>query len=130
GVEGTAALFAHGHVLRILAARWLSLPPQYGRYLALDTASLSMLGHEREFPVVRSWHEPYDFVEGPLRTRSSPMPMPSPLAQRIGSPLRLARPWPPVVASFSPSAAGTRRGKCFEHLPPSSFPGHRYTSFR
>lgn len=65
GVEGAVALFAHGHVLRILAARWLVLPPQYGRYLALDTASLSMLGHEREFPVVRSWNERYDLVEVP-----------------------------------------------------------------
>jgi len=64
-VEGAVALFAHGHVLRILAARWLVLPPQYGRYLALDTASLSLLGHEREFPVVRSWNERYDLVEVP-----------------------------------------------------------------
>src|SRR5262249_37002940 len=48
GVEGTAALFAHGHVLRILAARWLGLPPQYGRCLALDTPPLSMLGHAAE----------------------------------------------------------------------------------
>jgi probable phosphoglycerate mutase len=63
--EGAVVLFAHGHVLRILAARWLVLPPQYGRYLALDTASLSMLGHEREFPVVRSWNERYDLVEVP-----------------------------------------------------------------
>ncbi len=64
-IEGAVALFAHGHVLRILAARWLRLPPLHGRYLALDTASLSMLGHEHGFPVVRFWNERYDLVEAP-----------------------------------------------------------------
>ena len=57
GADGDVALFAHGHVLRILAARWLGLPPQAGRYLALDTASLGRLGHEHGQPVVRSWNE-------------------------------------------------------------------------
>ena len=64
-VNGAVALFAHGHVLRILAARWLRLPPLFGRYLALDAPSLSMLGHEREFPVVRFWNERYDLLEVP-----------------------------------------------------------------
>jgi len=64
-VDGDVALFAHGHVLRILAARWLKLPPIGGRYLALDTASLSVLGHEHEQTVVRSWNESYDLVEAP-----------------------------------------------------------------
>jgi probable phosphoglycerate mutase len=52
----TVALFAHGHLLRVLAARWLGLAPQDGRYLKLDTASLSVLGHEREQRVIQSWN--------------------------------------------------------------------------
>jgi broad specificity phosphatase PhoE len=65
GASGDVALFAHGHVLRILAARWLGLPPRDGRYLWLDTASLSSLGHEHGQPVIRSWNESYDLVEVP-----------------------------------------------------------------
>jgi broad specificity phosphatase PhoE len=51
-------VFAHGHLLRILAARWCGLTPQHGRVLALDTATLSVLGYERETPVVRVWNAP------------------------------------------------------------------------
>jgi len=65
GVDGDVALFAHGHLLRILAARWLTLPAVGGRYFALDTASLSVLGHERGLTVVRAWNESYDLVEAP-----------------------------------------------------------------
>ncbi len=65
GASGTVVLFAHGHVLRVLAARWLGLPPRDGRYLGLDTASLSSLGHELEQPVLRSWNESYDLVAVP-----------------------------------------------------------------
>jgi broad specificity phosphatase PhoE len=58
GVDGAVALFAHGHVLRVLAARWLGLGPESGALLALGTGTLSVLGYERETRVVRRWNAP------------------------------------------------------------------------
>ncbi|HKG57623.1 MAG TPA: histidine phosphatase family protein [Candidatus Limnocylindrales bacterium] len=60
GAAGNVALFAHGHVLRVLAARWLDLPPTEGRRFALATATVSVLGWERETPVVERWNSPAD----------------------------------------------------------------------
>jgi broad specificity phosphatase PhoE len=54
--DGDVALFAHGHILRVLGARWLELPPERGASFALDTASLSELGFEREHRVVWQWN--------------------------------------------------------------------------
>ena len=54
--SGDVVLFAHGHILRILAAAWIRLPAITGRYLALDTATVSMLGYERQTPVIREWN--------------------------------------------------------------------------
>lgn len=54
--EGAVAVFGHGHCLRVLAARWTGLEPVAGEVLALDTASLSRLGWEREQPVIRTWN--------------------------------------------------------------------------
>ena len=56
--DGDALLFAHGHVLRILTARWLELEPAAGRLFSLDPATISTLGHERETPVLRLWNQP------------------------------------------------------------------------
>lgn len=56
-LEGDAALFAHGHVLRVLAARWLELSPEAGARLALSTATLCVLGWERETAVTWLWND-------------------------------------------------------------------------
>lgn len=59
--SGDVLVFAHGHVLRILAARWLDQPPAEGRLFALSTATLSILGWEREQPVLERWNDTTEF---------------------------------------------------------------------
>jgi broad specificity phosphatase PhoE len=54
--SGDVVLFAHAHVLRILAACWIELPPVGGRLLALGVASISVLGYERETRVISAWN--------------------------------------------------------------------------
>ena len=58
GTDGDAVLFAHGHVLRVLAARWLRLGPDSGALFKLDTGTLSALGWERETRVITRWNGP------------------------------------------------------------------------
>ena len=53
---GAVALFAHAHILRILAARWISLPAVGGKSFALGTGSVSVLGFERETRVISKWN--------------------------------------------------------------------------
>ncbi len=55
-VRGDVACVAHAHVLRVLAARWVGLDPTGGRYFVLGPAAVSVLGWERERPVVRHWN--------------------------------------------------------------------------
>ena len=55
-VDGDVALFAHGHVLRVLAARWIGLPPEAGRSFVFDTAHAGVLGSERGEAAIRHWN--------------------------------------------------------------------------
>ena len=63
--EGAALVFSSGHLLRMLAARWIGAQPGFGGQLFLGTASLGVLGyeHDRSEPVIRLWNE----MAGPLR---------------------------------------------------------------
>jgi broad specificity phosphatase PhoE len=58
--QGDVALVAHGHLLRVLGARWLGLQPDAGRLFKLDTGTLSLLGFEHEEPVFSMWNVPPD----------------------------------------------------------------------
>lgn len=59
-IDGTIAVFAHGHLLRVLTARWLDLPPREGRHFGLGTATLSRLGWEHDYRVIQRWNAPVD----------------------------------------------------------------------
>ena len=55
-VAGNVALFAHGHLFRVFAARWIGLPVSAGSNFLLDTATLNILGYYREIPAVHRWN--------------------------------------------------------------------------
>ena len=57
-VDGNVALFAHGHILRVIAARWIALPASAGQNFLLDTGTLSVLGHYQEIPAIKIWNGP------------------------------------------------------------------------
>lgn len=56
-VTGDALVFGHGHMLRVLAARWLGLAGTFGGLFGLSTASVSVLGWEHERPIIETWNE-------------------------------------------------------------------------
>jgi broad specificity phosphatase PhoE len=55
--DGDGLVFAHGHLLRVLAARWVSLEAAFGARLALGAGAISALGHERDTRVIERWNE-------------------------------------------------------------------------
>ena len=55
--EGNVLLFAHGHLLRVLGARWVEAPPTAGQHLLLGTAAVCILGYERETPALSRWND-------------------------------------------------------------------------
>ena len=59
-VQGNVALFAHGHLLRVLAARWIGLAPCEGERFLLDTGRISILGDYRGVPAIKIWNAPVD----------------------------------------------------------------------
>lgn len=56
-VDGDALVFGHGHMLRVLAARWLALPGESGGLFGLSTATVSVLGWEHDRPIIEAWNE-------------------------------------------------------------------------
>ena len=55
--DSDVAVFGHGHMLRVLGARWCGLEPEAGRLFALDPTSVSVLGYEREVPILLRWNQ-------------------------------------------------------------------------
>jgi probable phosphoglycerate mutase len=62
--DGDVLMFAHGHILRVLAARWIGERPAVGACFKLNPATISILGHEHDVRVVDRWNAPA--VELPL----------------------------------------------------------------
>jgi broad specificity phosphatase PhoE len=70
-VEGDVALFAHGHVLRVLVARWLGLPAGAGQHFLLDTGTLSVLDEYRGIPALKTWNAPLVGRVSPIAQRGA-----------------------------------------------------------
>ncbi len=68
---GRVLVFGHGHSLRALTARWIEQPVDEGRFFKLDTATVSTLGYERDFPVVRPLEQLTGHLPSPLSVRGS-----------------------------------------------------------
>ena len=56
--DGNVALFAHGHILRVLAARWIGLPTRAGQHFLLGTGTLSVLSYYYDIPAIKIWNGP------------------------------------------------------------------------
>ena len=73
-VDGDVALFAHGHILRVITAGWLEQPPIEASRYYLSTGSLSVLGWERETPVIDRWNEACHLEGSPPSRAGGPGP--------------------------------------------------------
>jgi broad specificity phosphatase PhoE len=69
--EGDVALFAHGHVLRLLAARWLGMSAGAGQHFLLDTGTLNVLDHYHGVPALKTWNAPLAGCGSPVGERPS-----------------------------------------------------------
>jgi broad specificity phosphatase PhoE len=54
--DGPVAIFSHGHILRVLGARWIGLGPEHGSRLGLSTGAICVLGYERQTAIVSAWN--------------------------------------------------------------------------
>jgi probable phosphoglycerate mutase len=83
-VQGDVALFAHGHVLRVLVARWLGLPAGAGQHFLLDTGTLNVLAYYRGIPAVKTWNAPLTGAVAPIAQRGSEGNRPAATPSRVG----------------------------------------------
>jgi beta-phosphoglucomutase family hydrolase len=72
--DGNVALFAHGHILRALAARWIGLEPRAGAHFLLDTGTLCILGYYGPNPAIKIWNAPLALAVGLLAGQAMPRP--------------------------------------------------------
>ncbi len=56
GTKGAVAIFSHGHMLRVLGARWIRADPKFGGRLGLSTGAICLLGHEHRVAIVHGWN--------------------------------------------------------------------------
>jgi broad specificity phosphatase PhoE len=66
-VNGNVVLFAHGHILRVIGARWIALPASAGQHFLLDTATLCVFGQYQDIPAIKTWNGPLVAAEGAIR---------------------------------------------------------------
>ena len=119
---GDVVCFAHGHVLRALAARWLGQPAAFGGHLALSTGAICVLGYEREIPVLWSWNDPTPSSAPPTAARTivhgaaggsgaprgAPMRTSMLLARRKPARKTKRRPAAKAAPACTPAATGAR----------------------
>jgi broad specificity phosphatase PhoE len=94
-VEGDVALFAHGHVLRVLVARWLGLPAGAGQHFLLDTGTVNVLDYYRGIPALKTWNAPLVGYVSPIAQRGSEARCPTePVIWMATTPSRVGRTTP------------------------------------